>query len=194
MVRAILAVLSLAVPVVAAVPADRFITPEVQEGLRQIKAAFPRWTSVNLRVYSGSGTFFDVTESFLRINLNGSKDASKNFRFSGMVDDEFLNVTLSPLPKGGFNAWGFGVNLSVTPSGDGYRLWGNVDSRNVNLSLNRFGDGFSIWGQGGVNLNASKFGRDLTVSGSLDLNQFGKKPLAVLGTVLAAVSAPKPAQ
>ncbi|MBI3554251.1 MAG: hypothetical protein HY077_17270 [Elusimicrobia bacterium] len=171
-------------------PAPDFIGSTAQQELSRIKAAFPRWTSVSMRV-GLNGSFCDINEGSLRINLNGSKTSWGSWNISGSADNKFVNLNLNPVsntdPNRGYNAWGSGVNVSVNPSGDGWSLFGSVDGRNFSMNLNHFGGGWSVWGQGGTSLNASSFGNGLLLSGSVDLAQFDKKSLAVLGSVLAAV-------
>lgn len=195
-------ILALALPAGAGVSAvDRewngFITPEFREALSQIRQALATRASVSMRISSGSGAFYDIRESALRINLSGSKDSNNYFHFSGSADNHFLSLTASPYssqdPSRGYSLWGAGVNLSINPSGSNYYyVSGSLDGKNFHLSISRSGDSYySILGQGGVSLSANSFGRDLAVSGSVDLAQFGKKALAVLGTALAVVDSSK---
>lgn len=168
------------------------LTPAIREALHKIKAEMPQWTSVFMRVSGGAGGFYSVSESSLRINLNGRKD-SEYFRFSGNAGRDFISISANPFssqdPKRGYTLFGSGLNLQLNPSGSGYHLFGSVDAKHLSLYINRFGGGYSVWGQSGVNLNISGFSDSLSVSGQIDTREFGEKPLAVLGAALAVVNA-----
>ncbi len=169
-----------------------FITQDVREALRRIKQAVPQWTSVWMRVSSSLGGFYQIWEPSLRVNISGSRDSGGYFRFYGSVENESLSFNASPYssrdPSRGYSFWG-GVSLSLTCSGSSCRAFGSVDGKSFSLHVNRFrGGGYSIWGQAGMSLSVISTGDDLTVNGSVDLEKFGKKSLAVLGAVLAVVN------
>ena len=166
--RLIALAFTLALPVSAfaagaapAAPAGGLLTPEVRESLRAILAQAPHWTSVSMRIEGGSGPWYEVSEPWTRINLNGNKDASNGFHFSGNAGPGFLSFSATPSfsndPKRGYRLWGSGVSVNLDQFGNGYRAWGSVGSNSVSFTLDRFGDSFSVWGLNGANLSVSGF-------------------------------------
>jgi hypothetical protein len=171
------------------------VTPQVQEGLLQIKQASPRWTSVDMRLYA-TGSYYDLSDLGLRISMNGSRMSSGHFYFNGRAADKNLNLSAYPTgsdPRRGYNIYGGDVSLWLTPSGDGFSVNGSVGRRNVWFQVRPMGSGYSIWGQMGLNLSAYGSGTGLWMNGSADLSQFDEPSVAVLGAVLSIIHAMPPA-
>lgn len=170
------------------------VSPELRDALLKIKQAAPKWTSVNLRVYSGSGAWLDVSEPFLRISLNGSRSGTKRYNFSGWVGSEHMSFSADSEGANGWRFWGFDVNVDARPFGSGWILTGWLGREMVNIHVNKMGDrSYNIWGQSGVNLNGYAWGNDLTLDGTVDLARFNAKALAGLGAALGVLNAPAPA-
>ena len=188
---AALLLLALAVP---ARPSG-FFTPALQEGLRGILQSVPRWTTVRVRIDSGAGTFYDITEPALDLRFSGNRSSRNHFSFSGRADGRFLSLTADPsgaTPEEGYTLWGSGVDLDIRRSGGGYYVSGSIDNKSVTFSLSRLGQrDFNIWGQGGLNLHSANYnGQETILDGSIDLSQCDKKELSLISMVVAVVSAP----
>ena len=168
------------------------LSPKHLEALRAIRAAIPRWTSVNLRADCWGGSSCRITEHSQRISLNGHRTSWGSYSFNGSSADESLHTSADPTdsrdPRRGYNFWGSQVNLSLHPSGNGYWLTGSMGRRSVSITFNRFGSSWSMHGQSGLNLNISGFNQTLTASGTVDLEQLGPRELAAFGSVLAVLS------
>ena len=169
-----------------------FLTPALTEGLLKVKAAAPRWSSVSMNIYA-SDPFYDVSDMSLRINLHGSKSAGGQFYFNGNAGNQYLNLNAYPYnsqnPRQGYTMSGSMVNLSINQSGGSYSINGTVNQRNIWLQATPYaGGGFSLWGQMGLNLNVSGMGKNLWVTGNVDLNQFDESTLATLGAVLSVLN------
>jgi len=180
--------LALAVPSSSAERAlPPLVGPAARESLQKIRDAVPKRASVHMRV-DRFGSSLDVRENFLRISLSGHKSGS-GYSFSGSAGPQYLHARVNPRgePKRGFDLWGSGADLSITPAGSGWRLWGRADSTNISLHVDRFGSGWSVWGQSGLQVNVHGGGSGLTVMGSFDEQRFGVKALAVLGAALAVL-------
>ncbi|MBI5631509.1 MAG: hypothetical protein HY921_11570 [Elusimicrobia bacterium] len=171
----------------ALLPANVGWPPEIPFGL-----ALPHMVNVNMDVRSRTGGYWEISEPFLWISLGGQKDGSGAWRFAGRAERDFLNFDAYPAtpekPEEGYSLLGSGVNISIQPQGDGYSLFGFIDSASLSLSLVREREKeFMVWGQGGVHLATYSFNGQRTLTGSVDLALFGKKPLAVLGAALAVI-------
>lgn len=177
-----------ALPAAAPVDAMRFdasglITPAVADALRQIKAAAPAWTNVNLTVGNGPG-FVSITEPSLRVSVNGSRSGAGAAYFSGFAGNDSVSFSTSYF-GGGWTLFGSGVNVTVSPFGNGYSVWGSVGATSVNCQINRFGSSVSLWGQSGANLNVSGWGNNLQIYGQIDETRFSRSALAVLAATLS---------
>lgn len=183
--------LALCAPALAAERAlPPLLGPAARESLDKIRGSMPKQSSVHLRV-SKFGSSFDISESFLRISLSGHQTGA-GYSFSGYAGQQYAHLSANARGadgRHGFDLWGSGINISMTPSGSGWRLWGSADSTNVSLHVDRFGYGWSVWGQSGLQLNIHGGGaQGLTVNGSIDEQRFGRKALAALGAALAVIN------
>lgn len=166
----------------AVAPSFEAFGPAVNAALKQVKAAAPLWSSVNMTVNAGPG-YSVISDYGLRINLTGAVNGGGAY-FSGQAGEGFASVSANSFGRG-WSLFGSGVSVTMNSFGDGYTVWGSVDGRNVSYSINRFGSGLSVFGQSGANLSVSGWGTNLSAYGQIDETRFNRKALAVLGATLA---------
>lgn len=184
----------LAAPAFASAPSaglPALLTPAFQEELEKIRAAAPRWQSVSLRIWA-TGTSFDISEPFWRINMHGSASSWGNFSFSGQAGGQHAYWTARPTfgndPSKGFTLMGGGAHLTVSGSRGSWRVWGSAGGQQQNYSVSAHAGGMSVWGLNGGSLNVSRSRDSLWVSGQADSSRLSPQDLAALGAVLSVLA------
>ena len=173
-----------------------FLTPSLQEGLARIRAAAPRWASVSMNIYV-TQNYYDISDLSNRISLRGSKASGGQFYFNGAAASQPLSLSAFPRssqdPSRGYTLSGSWVNLSLDPIGGSMSINGWVNHRSIWLQASRrAGGGFNLWGQTGMNVSVMGSGKNLWVTGSVDLDQFDESSLAALGAALSVLDSLPP--
>ncbi|MBI5243660.1 MAG: hypothetical protein HY922_08265 [Elusimicrobia bacterium] len=144
-----------------------------------------------------NGDRYDIRDPFARIELDVSRESGgKGFRFSGDVDGRYLNGRVELRNDGSWEIWGGGLNIDMRRRGSAdYEISGFVDeavggSRHMDVTLRQRGSpgSFDIW-DNGVSLDFRKWASNVSVSGEIDPQWFGKKSLAIVSVFVAVLEA-----